>query len=266
MPISDFTNLLKWDRLAAIGNNPIARLTIVAPLIAPITLYSDYLAKEIDRYFDFHVSAGGLPWLYVSLIFLSLAQWLYVALAPKPAKQYVSRADYVRRGLSEYGPNDWPNLCAKFATWEYERSKLAFIDDIIEKIELLTEIANKQALINGFKYYSEKGSIHPSHLMLFHTFFETHSKTIFKGKVDEDKLIALRKVLALNRAGGNEQQITSRYQELLRIDYNIKNEQMPFARIIIGLLYLAGFSYFAYHIPKGIISNFMLIGKLASNS
>lgn len=106
-------DVVTWNRLASVGNNPIARLTIVAPIIAPIALYSERLAALIDQYFDFAISLHGLPWLYVSLICLSIAQWLYIFFAPRAPKGYSSRAEYAGHGMPEYSGEQWLPVVAK---------------------------------------------------------------------------------------------------------------------------------------------------------
>ena len=88
---SKATYFSTWSGLAIFGNNPIVKLTIIAPLLAQAIIHSTATIQFLTG-----INITLLYWLYFSLLSFSVAQLIYIWQCPRDIKDYPSGIKYTQ--------------------------------------------------------------------------------------------------------------------------------------------------------------------------
>ena len=88
--ILKFRKYANWSILSSIGTNPVSRLIVFAPIVAPILIYRPEV--ELLRYLNLSM----LDWAYWSLIFFAAGQIIYTFACPADIKSYPNRHEYIK--------------------------------------------------------------------------------------------------------------------------------------------------------------------------
>lgn len=253
-------NQLRWRHVAALGNNPFAKVSVIAPLVAPLALYTNDLAKLLNKYFSLNVDTDGLYWLYFSLLFLSVAQFIYNFRAPEQLKEFKSRNDYAANGGADLTDKGWNEISAHLANRE-----LANLDKPLFAVSS-TEEFEKEAPVNSnnphtsaraaLRSFWERGVIATEHVEGFRRAIETFDKALFRGGDSNVEFRYVRHVLNLSdKTTRNPELIETLRKELRTLYYDAQNSDRRVSLYIVAALYLIGLSYFLWHIPNNIIKN-----------
>ena len=84
------SEFITWSRLATFGNNPLVKLTILAPLLAQVLIHKDTIVFLAQ--YDFK----NIGYLYASLMSFFVAQLIYTARCDRDIKDYPSEVKYIQ--------------------------------------------------------------------------------------------------------------------------------------------------------------------------
>ena len=257
-----------WSRIAAIGNNPYARLTIIAPVVAPVAVYLANIAAWIDAELGIPVSTGGLPWLYVSLLLFSIAQIFYNICAPPIFKEFRSKIDYANKGIAGKSQSDWNRLAAQLAWSQYYQSEIE-IRPVSEEFKrgIPTNENRREQFFLGIEYLHREKGFNEGLLSVYAHCFQQYGKNIFVGPHSKEEIKPLIRTMQLaNTVNRNFYQISEDRYELLRREYDLLNTNRKYMRVLILSLYVLGGAWFAIRIVTGIGRNLSMIFPLLIGS
>lgn len=254
---------MKWSILAAIGNNPYAKLSVIAPIVAPIALYTDNVAAFINKNFSVDVSTNGMPWLYFSLLSLSAAQFCYNGWGPKEIKEYKSRADFAANGGADLLISDWEKRVATIINRHItQEGSLLPILQQIDAYEFPDGmdpglIARATQVFDQIK---EKHQINRKQLNTLREVLLRNLPQINSFGFTESSRKKLLRIVNLVRgriAGRTIVEVESDLKELKARWYDFVNESQPLRRVATAILYLLGLSFFIWNVPRNIFENIL---------
>lgn len=262
-------NHLKWRHLAAIGNNPFAKVSVIAPLVAPLALYTDKFAQLLNDHFALGMKADGLPWLYFSLLFLSAAQFVYNFRAPDQIKDFNNRNDYAANGGADMKAQDWSRISADLATQKLssygnQPFLVSSTDEFKEKLKdnrKNPDETEAQKACSALTAYFKKGEIAAKYRESMRDAINRYSNELFPPETVKTRRTELMDLLSLGKETGQTFTDEPKRRQLRTLFYDAQNNDRKISLYIVATLYLAGFSYFLWHIPNNIIKNIcFLIG------
>ncbi|HXI86606.1 MAG TPA: hypothetical protein VNH64_04060 [Parvularculaceae bacterium] len=254
-----------WSRIGAIGNNIYARLSVAAPIVAPFALYTHRVASFFNDHFSTHINPTGMPWLYVSLISLSAAQFGYNGWSPQEFKEYKSRADYAARGAADLGLGEWETRAIELINLKHASSLLLAANSIDLENLTLPSIPqpDRKERIKGFVADLQKSKrVGPLQgQLLLETLQHCHRELSELGlKKDDHRNMVKTLGLASGKVGVVDQSIIEADLRRLRgMWYDALNQGKPIRRWIVATLYVVGLSFFLWNVPKNILTNIFLL-------
>lgn len=262
-----YPNKLRWRHVAAIGNNPFAKVSIIAPLVAPFVLYTNKLAEFINSHFDLNVSANGLPWLYFSLISLSVAQFTYNLRAPITIKEYSTRNDYVANGGADLGESDWKGVSAMLANRLLaQHGKSPFAISSVKELEgavrrnRLVEQNFLDPARTALGHYWKTGKLLSAHNEYLQKTINQYEKILWADDFPDNKKHELKELLSLSDTQYRDAHLIEKCRKKLRtLLYDSENADSRISLYLVSVMYLGGFSYFLWHIPNNFIKNLVSV-------
>lgn len=256
-----FINKIRWSRIGAIGNNPYAKLSIIAPIIAPLALYTENVAAFINQNFYVEISTSGMPWLYFSLLSLSAAQFCYNGWGPNEVKEYKSRADFAANGGADLLPSDWERLAATIINSHItqESSLLPILRQIdIYEFPNGMDQGQRERAAAVFDYIKENRGIDRKQVNPLREVLLRELPQIRALGFTDKRRKKLLRILNLVRgriAGRTVVEVESDLKELKARWYDFVNESQPLRRVATAAFYLIGLSFFLWNVPRSIIEN-----------
>jgi hypothetical protein len=234
-------------------------MSVIAPIVAPLALYTDNFAQFINHYFSTDISATGLPWLYFSLLSLGIGQFAYNGFAPAEIKDYTSRADYAANGGADLRQEDWLEQASVLVNEILSRENTIFtaLNSIGElpETEGAAEIMRTNAFLNRLR---EDRKISSEQTGIFREAIHHRGGILKQNGLTDGNRKALMEILMLPReqVGGRTLADVERdRKQLCARWYDIRNISKPIRRYIIVSLYAVGLSFFIWNIPRNIIEN-----------
>ncbi len=246
----------KWSHLAVFGNTALAKLVILAPIVAQFVYYQDFL-KE-------YFSLEKPLWLYWSLIALSAGQLLYSWKCPDIIKRHGGSIEsYTDEAFRTWPEENFDRLALQLARAPFLRwggNQLAVLttaEDLSQK-ELSRKVTAKSRSHDDQKYAVSiihrlftadalrPGSVNAGQP---ETFAEALQNLADDGAtIDSDTATSVHALLARRKMSDKEWQ-----SRTIAFDYSRTNRSNVVVRIIVGGLFAIGSMYFVYASAENIV-------------
>lgn len=172
-------NAIKWSVLRRIGNLPLMRAVMFAPVIAYLILFNDYVIKFLNQVSvnsgistTFSINTGNVYYLYYGLIFVGIASIVYSFSCPSIITRYPDGPSFAQTMKSlrarsitlSYLDNMLDNYLSNVGPSDYEEKAdfpehvSVLIEEILVKIYLESDIEGceeiDEKISTGAGYYS----------------------------------------------------------------------------------------------------------------